>query len=74
MLKHIPNGFDLFESIILQYFFENYNNIITFIEKQIQEPITVDAKIYNMKQQIDYKNLKKRITDLYECIVNKNKL
>tara|TARA_Y100000768_G_scaffold210854_1_gene158834 strand:- start:523 stop:1230 length:708 start_codon:yes stop_codon:yes gene_type:complete len=73
MIKHIPNGFDLFESIIIQYFFENYNNIITFIEKQIQEPITVDAKIYSMKQQIDYKNLKKRITDLYEYIVNKNK-
>tara|TARA_Y100000741_G_scaffold133577_1_gene100585 strand:- start:1007 stop:1714 length:708 start_codon:yes stop_codon:yes gene_type:complete len=73
MIKHIPNGFDLFESIIIQYFFKNYNNIITFIEKQTQEPIIVDAKIYSMKQQIDYKNLKKRISDLYECIVNKNK-
>lgn len=74
MINHIPNSFDFFESIIIQYFFENYNNIITFIDKQIQEPTIVDAKIYSMKQQIDYKNLKKKITDLYECIVNKNKL
>ena len=74
MINNIPKSFDFFESIIIQYFFENYNNIITFIDKQIQEPNIVDAKIYSMKQQIDYKNLKKKITDLYECIVNKNKL
>ena len=64
----------IFLKVLLYNIFENYNNIITFIDKQIQEPTIVDAKIYNMKQQIDYKNLKKKIIDLYECIVNKNKL
>ncbi len=74
MINNIPKSFDFFESIIIQYFFENYNNIITFIEQQQQESIFIDAKIYCMSQQIDYKNLKKKITDLYQCIVEKNKL
>ena len=74
MINNIPKNFDFFESIMIQYFFDNYKYIINFIDKQEKKSIIVDAQIYDMKQYIDYKNLKKKIIDLYECIVEKNKL
>ena len=73
MINNIPSDFNFFESIIIKHFFNNFNNIIKFIDQQSQEIILIDAKIYAMKEKIDYKNLKKNIQNLYNNIVEKNK-
>ena len=74
MINTLPFGFTFFENIINEHFLKNYNNIIKFIEEQPEDNILINAEIYNMKQKINYKNLKKRVINLYKYIVEKNKL
>ena len=74
MINNIPIGFEFFESIIIQYFFQNYKNIINFIDNQTLQKQFIYANIYNMSQEINYPVLRKKIADLYENIVEKNKL
>lgn len=74
LINNIPNTFDCFENIIIQNFIKNYNNILKFIKEQPQKKIMYDAKVYMMKQELDYSILKKNIIELYEYINQKNKL
>ena len=74
MINTLPFGFTFFENIINEHFLKNYNNIIKFIEEQPEDNILINSEIYNMKQKINYKNLKKRVINLYKYIVEKNKL
>ena len=73
-IKNLPNSFSCFEGIIIQKFLENYNLILEFINKQTLNEVIIDANIYNMKEIINYKILKKELIKLYENILEKNNL
>ena len=72
MIINIPTGFNYFQSIITQKFIENYKYINTFIDKQKKyNNEIVEATVYNMKDKLNYIDLKKNINILYNNIISK---
>ena len=62
--------FDVFYHVVLENFQKNYEEIIKFLDKKIDETKNNESKIikggfYNMTVTLDYPKLKEKITTLY---------
>ena len=71
ILKNIPNDFDYFTPIITKLFIDNYEKIIKIIDDNLHyDSKIVDCNIYQMKNKLEYINLKKLIEELYNFILD----
>ena len=70
MLQNTPNTFENFKSIINEHFINNYDKILENIENNMDKHDKLYyLNIYNMKQKLDYVELKKNIILLYKNII-----
>lgn len=69
MIQNTPNTFENFKSIMIEQFINNYDKILENIENNMDKhDKTYHLNIYNMKQKLDYIELKKNITLLHKNI------
>jgi ubiquitin-protein ligase len=69
MIQHTPNTFENFKSIMIEQFINNYDKILESIENNMDKHDKIyHLNIYNMKQKLDYIELKKNITLLHKNI------
>ena len=69
MIQNTPNTFENFKSIMIEQCINNYDKILENIENNMDKhDKTYHLNIYNMKQKLDYIELKKNITLLHKNI------
>ena len=69
MIQNTPNTFENFKSIMIEQFINNYDKILESLENNMDKhDKTYHLNIYNMKQKLDYIELKKNITLLHKNI------
>ena len=69
MIQNTPNTFENFKSIMIEQFINNYDKILENIENNMDKhDKTYHLNIYNMKQKLDYIEVKKNITLLHKNI------
>jgi CRISPR/Cas system CSM-associated protein Csm2 small subunit len=68
----IKNDFPELHEIIIKHFYENYDNILRRIEKNVTEDKTMTTKIYGMKINICYVNLQARLVNIYKSLIKLN--
>tara|TARA_Y100000816_G_C26078134_1_gene567820 strand:+ start:569 stop:1270 length:702 start_codon:yes stop_codon:yes gene_type:complete len=69
MIQNTPNTFENFKSIMIEQFINNYDKILESIENNMDKHDKIyHLNIYNMKQKLDYIEVKKNITLLHKNI------
>ena len=75
MLNNIPKTFDYFMPIITKTFMDNYNNIMKKIDKNLdKQDKYIELDIYNMKEKLDYNEIKTLLNLYYNNILNENSI
>jgi ubiquitin-protein ligase len=70
--KVIPEKFEIFYPNMKKNFFENYDNIIEFIDSKNKIVTTYYVQIFSMRTSINYIQLKKKIIALREKLLLEN--
>lgn len=75
MINKIPNTFDYFLPIITKSFIDNIEHIKKKIEDNLDKQNKyIELDVYSMKETLDYLNIQKLITNLYDNILLENSL
>tara|TARA_Y100000389_G_C17307294_1_gene436079 strand:- start:529 stop:906 length:378 start_codon:yes stop_codon:yes gene_type:complete len=75
MINKIPNTFDYFLPIITKSFIDNIEHIKKKIENNLDKQNKyIEFDVYSMKETLDYLNVQKLITNLYNDILLENSL
>lgn len=73
IIKNIPKNFDYFTPIITKLFIDNYKKIIEIVDNNLHnDSRIIDSGIYQMKNKLEYNNIKKLLEELYNYIILHN--
>ena len=71
MFNNIPNDFEYFIPIMQTHIKDNYSLLIEELDKLKEyDNITKKCKFYNMEVKFNYKQIKKKIINIYNDIMN----